>query len=151
MEPFDPKDPLWNLLGKSRPVEPRPNFTQNVLRAARQTSQDHGWRARVSGWFADHPSAFPRLAAGAAAAVVLTLGVMSWLPVSGPPGGLVGNTSPSAKTVEAPAQQASAVAAAEIPLVAVETQLENIDQVSALLALEDTSSLTDSEIGFLLY
>ena len=151
MEPLDPQDPLWNLLGKGRAVEPRPNFTQNVLRAARQTPQARGWWARVNGWFEDHPSAFPGVAVSAVAAVLLGMGAFFLSAPSRTMSVVVKNdATPAVRTMEAPAQ-VSAVAAAETPLIAVETQLENIDQVSALLALEDTSSLTDSEIGFLLY
>ena len=50
MDPIPPNDPLWKLLGQSRRVEVRPNFTQNVLRAARQTPQERGWFARLRTW-----------------------------------------------------------------------------------------------------
>ena len=45
MEPLSPQDPIKHLLAQAREVEVRPNFTQNVLRAARQTPQDRGWLA----------------------------------------------------------------------------------------------------------
>lgn len=47
MDPLTPDDPLWKLLGQSRPVELRPDFVRNVLRAARQTPQDKGWLASL--------------------------------------------------------------------------------------------------------
>lgn len=151
MDPLEPNDPLWKLLGKSRAVEPRPNFTQNVLRAARQTPQTRGWWAGVREWFADYSSATPRFAVGVAAAAVLVVSVISQIRPSVTAPELAGKEMVPAKPAEVPARQISALSAVETPLVAVETQLENIDQVSALLALEDTSSLTDSEISFLLY
>lgn len=141
MEPLEPNDPLWKLLGKGRAVEPRPNFTQNVLRAARQTPQTRGWWAKLSEWFSDHPSSLPRLATGAA--IVAVLGIS-----------LASQFSPdhsSMQVAKVPSVTTPTAVAAEPPLLAVETQLENLDQVSALLALEDTSTLTDSEISFLLY
>ena len=51
MEPFTPDDPLWKLMGNARPVVPRPNFTQNVLRAARLEPQVTGWRRRLWCWW----------------------------------------------------------------------------------------------------
>ena len=142
MEPLDPNDSLWKLLGKARPVEPRSNFTANVLRAARQTPQTRGWWAKVSEWLQDSPSALPRMAVGVAAAVAFAavVAVQIRTPESSPNlAQHASSTAPLAMTV------------AEPPLLAVETQLESVDQVSMLLALEDTSSLTDSEINFLLY
>ena len=50
MEPLTPNDPLWKLMSKARPVVPRPDFTQNVLRAARQQGQDTGWWPQISDW-----------------------------------------------------------------------------------------------------
>ena len=139
MEPLDPNDPLWKLLGKARPVEPRPNFTQNVLRAARQTPQTRGWWPKISEWLRDSPAALPRMVLTAAAAVAFAALVAVQLRTT--------DTAPML-ALQTPALVTSV---AELPLLAVETQLESIDQVSALLALEDTSTLTDSEINFLLY
>lgn len=141
MEPLEPNDPLWKLLGKGRAVEPRPNFTQNVLRAARQTPQTRSWWAKMSEWFSDHPSALPRLAASAAVVAVVGISLASEF----------ASHHSSSQFVKAPSVMTPTAAVAEPPLLAVETQLENLDQVSALLALEDTSTLTDSEISFLLY
>ena len=145
MEPLEPNDPLWKVLGKARPVEPRSNFTQNVLRAARQTPQTRGWWAGLAQWLSDNPPALSRVALGAAtAAVVVALAVMQFRtasPSSDPTGIASVSTSPASWSTTV----------AEPPLLAVETQLESVDQMSVLLALEDTSTLTDSEINFLLY
>jgi hypothetical protein len=142
MEPLNPNDPLWKLLGKARPVEPRPNFTANVLRAARQTPQTRGWWARVSEWFQESPSALPRMAVGIAAAVAFAGLVAVQIRTTEPSTNLaqhVSGSTPVTATV------------AEPPLLAVETLLESVDEVGMLLALEDTASLTDSQINFLLY
>lgn len=141
MEPLEPNDPLWKVLGKARPVEPRPNFTQNVLRAARQTPQIRGWWAVVSGWFSDHSTSLPRMALTAAAVVVVAAFVTFQF-----------RSEQSLSSVASvPTSVAPDATVAEPPILAVETQLESIEQVGALLALEDTSTLTDREINFLLY
>ena len=142
MEPLDPNDPLWNLLGKARRVEPRPNFTRNVLRTARQTPQAAGWWAALMSRFQDQPASLPRMLAGVAAAVVVAAAaVLQWTA-----------SEPATMAQLKPSRpHAVAVTVVEAPILAVEAQLESMDQVSALLALEDTSSLTDSEISFLLY
>ena len=145
MEPLDPNDSLWKLLGKARPVEPRPNFTQNVLRAVRQTPQTQGWWVKLSEWLQDSPSALPRMAFAAAAALTIAALVATQFRTAD-------TSSDLARKVSEPVVEAPAVTTvAEPPLLAVETQLESVDQVSILLALEDTSTLTDSEINFLLY
>ena len=142
MEPLDPNDSLWKLLGKARPVDPRPNFTQNVLRAARQTPQSRGWWAKVSEWLQDSPSALPRMAVGAAVAVAMALVVATQFR---------GGDASSTLAVAGGSEPVLVATAVEPPLFAVETQMESVYQVGALLALEDTSTLTDSEINFLLY
>jgi hypothetical protein len=54
--------------------------------------------------------------------------------------------------VVAVAEPESSAAAVEAPLVPeVETQLESLDYLDELLALEDTSALSDREIAYLLY
>lgn len=138
MEPLEPNDPLWNLLGRSRPVEPRGNFCQNVVREARQTPQDIGWWARVKSWAQDNPALLPRMAIGSACALALALGLATQFPQQ--------NSASVAISVTPPVSQIE-----DLPLIGLETQLESMDEVSALLALEDTSSFSDSEINFLLY
>jgi hypothetical protein len=138
MEPLEPNDPLWNLLGRSRPVEPRGNFCQNVLREVRHTPQDVGLWSRIKGWFRDSPSRLPRFALGSACALLLAFSLSTQF-------------SPEDQTSIASTPAPASANVEDIPLLGVETQLESMDEVSALLALEDTSSFSDSEINFLLY
>ena len=135
MEPLSPQDPIHQLLGKARKVEVRPNFTTNVVRLARQTPQERGWLAALHAWWQEAPS-MGRLAVagGAMAAIALTFVMMQ--PTTEPVNvvetvPMVSPELPLAPEVEAPWEMA------------VETE--------ALLAVEDTSQFTDSEIGFLLY
>lgn len=137
MEPFSPEDPLTKLLAQARKIEARSNFTQNVVRAARQTPQDRGWLAALSAWWSEsvNPAGKWAFAAGVTAAIALTIAVLQTQPESAP------------QVVEQ-----AAAPAAELPLLpTADTPWETAYQTEALLALDDTSQFTDSEIGFLLY
>ncbi|WP_009965074.1 hypothetical protein [Verrucomicrobium spinosum] len=160
MEPLSPNDPVFKLLGKTKQVEPRPNFTQNVLRAVRQTPQRETWWERCQSWLA-HGFGARSTWAGSGLAVTTALAI--WLGVRAP-------------EVETPPTSAAAVATAtpftkettstgalaaasleEETFTAVEestsvaSQLASMDQMSLLLAQQDTSALTDNEIALLLY
>lgn len=144
-DPLQPNDPLWNLLGKAKQPEIRGNFVPDVLREARQTPQSRGWWTGVVEWFQDSPAALPRLAVAAAAVAALVgLTVMQI-------------SSPQPQQAEVAAainitETSQSPAVAEPPLVAdVESQWENTEHIDALLAMEDVSTFTDSEIAFLLY
>lgn len=142
MEPLEPQDPLWKLLGKGREANVRPNFVQNVVREARQTPQERGWWAGVRAWLSEGTGGMPagRLVAGMAAVALLGVMTVSVLKESAPQ-----------VPVMAVAEPVS-VAGVEAPLVPeVETQLESLDYLDELLALEDTSGLSDREIAYLLY
>lgn len=151
MEPFDPQDPLTKLLAQARRIEARSNFTQNVLREARQTPQDRGWFAALRAWWEESSAPAGRwaFAGGAAAALALTVAVLQMQPET--------TTSQVVQQVPAPAPvvlPAPEIAIAESVLPdmpADETPWETAYQTEALLAVEDTSQFTDSDIGFLLY
>jgi len=151
MEPLTPNDPLWKVLGQAKRVEVRPNFTQNVVRLARQTPQDRGWLARFKGWFLEHDSARTGLTwAAVAAAIAITAATFIGQPDSGSAPTVV-ITAPVPAT--APANDAAlAEVETDFPLVPeFETEWKNLEQVGDLLAVHDTSLLTDSEINLLLY
>ncbi|MCB1209958.1 MAG: hypothetical protein KDK97_11550 [Verrucomicrobiales bacterium] len=139
MEPFSPQDPMTKLLAQARRVEARSNFTQNVVRAARQTPQDRGWLASLRAWWEDVTYAPASgkwvLAGGALAAVALTFAVLHMQP------------EPASVIAAHPSE-----AVPEVPLLPVaETPWEAAYQTEALLAVDDSRQFTDSEIGFLLY
>lgn len=146
MEPFSPNDPLWKLLGKARPVEPRSNFLPNVLREARNTPQQNSWWSRVnenvSVWLASlQRPALMGMAAFVIVALVVTL-------LERPVAETSDTVTPVAKaTVMQP------LADEEMALIADDLSLPTagLDHMEALVAMEDTSSLTDNEIAFLLY
>jgi len=138
MEPFSPEDPLTKLLAQARRIEARSNFTQNVMRAARQTPQDRGWLIAVRSWWAGavNPSGKWAFAVGVTAAIVLTVAVLQTQPQPAPQ---------IAEKVVVPVVE-------ELPVLpAAETPWETAYQTEALLAVDDTSQFTDSEISFLLY
>lgn len=138
MEPFSPEDPLTKLLAQARRIEARSNFTQNVMRAARQTPQDRGWLIAVRSWWAEavNPSGKWAFAVGVTAAIALTVAVLQTQPQP---------TPQIAEKVVVPVVE-------ELPVLpAAETPWETAYQTEALLAVDDTSQFTDSEISFLLY
>lgn len=141
MEPFSPEDPLSKLLAQARSVEARSNFTQNVVRAARQTPQDRGWLAALSTWWSEgvNPAGKWAFATGVIAAITLAAIVLPTPPDSGT------STPQIVQNQVAPVIE-------ELPVLpAAETPWETAYQTEALLALDDTSQFTDSEISFLLY
>jgi hypothetical protein len=144
MNDFNSNDPLWKLLGQAKPVEPRGNLAQNVLREARQTHQDHGLWARLRSWWQDFSfvnDRRPAIAGAALAAVVLGLAVWPSSPDSSAT--VAGTATPTA--VE--------FSAAEIDIIADEmaVPLANLDRMDELLASTDTSTLSDTDIATLLY
>lgn len=145
MEPLEPNDPLWKLLGKARPVEPRGNFTQNVLRAVRNVPQDHGWLAQTRATLADWWAIWQRPALLSAATAVLALVAVIVLQpeTSTPP---VAAVAPSAALTPALADDDMALIVDDFEL-----PLTGLDHMDALVAMDDTTALTDTEIAYLLY
>ncbi|MDB6004194.1 MAG: hypothetical protein JWR15_1181 [Prosthecobacter sp.] len=143
MEPLSPQDPIAKLLAQARKVEVRSNFAQNVARAARQTPQDRGWLAALRTWWEDVSFAAPG-AKWAFASV--TVGALALALV-------IFQTQPAAEQQVAQEAPAVSTSVSDLPLLpeAAETPWEATFDTQALLAVDDTSQLTDSEIGFLLY
>ena len=145
MEPLSPQDPIKHLLADAREVPVRPNFAQNVLRAARQTPQDRGLFAALRAWWEEKTTPMGLgLAGGALAALVLGFALLSG-------GGEPSASSPTvAKT--APIIEKVTPVAADMPLLPVaEAELEAPFDTEALFAVQDASELSDSQISFLLY
>jgi negative regulator of sigma E activity len=142
MEPLGPQDPLGKLLGKARQADPRPNFTQNVLRAVRQLpQQESGWerfRESLSRWLTPGP------ALAGACAVLLAAFVGVWSLKTPPQDG--GHNSGNLAVTRT--ENASDAATAEPDVV---TELAQMDQFSQLLAQQDTKSLSDNDVAALLY
>lgn len=147
MEPFSHDDPVYKLLGKARSVEPRPNFTQNVLRAIRQEPPATSLWLKIRTWLALHPHYL-----GATAAVLITgLALSTWQSHSQKElrSDFVRNQSaPSHPTAVSPLSSDGKVAITDTT---VASELGNMDQLSTLLTQEDTRSFSDGEIALLLY
>lgn len=143
MEPFSHQDPIRKLLDQSREVNVRPNFTQNVVRAARQTPQERGWLAGLRSWWSENPAKGGlALASGAAAAVMLAFAWMPDQPAAGP----------TLVMVPDPVQVDNISFVDEMPLLpTAEAAWQGSMETESLLAVEDTSLLTDSDISYLLY
>jgi hypothetical protein len=141
--PLDPQDPLWPLLGKAKSVPVRPNFSQNMARCARQTAQERGLWAAWRAWFRELDSIqlAGRLAA-ATAVVLLSVSGYIWLQPAG---------TSAPQTVAAVERAAGPAAEWLADEVLPESELAQLDEIHALLTVDDTSLLTDQELQVLLY
>ncbi|WP_038158966.1 hypothetical protein [Verrucomicrobium sp. BvORR106] len=158
MEPLSPNDPVFKLLGKTKSVEPRPNFTQNVLRAVRQTPQRETWWERCQSWLAN---GFGARSTWAGSGLAVTAALAIWLGVRAPEVETPHNSPAAVAThstkasspdwaTSSPTLEEENFTAVEEPT-SVASQLASMDQMSLLLAQQDTSALTDNEIALLLY
>jgi len=147
MEPFSPQDPLSKLLSNARPVEPRPNFTANVLRAIRQEPQRESFWVRLSQrWLTPQPA----LALGAvavAASLVTLLAMHPWSAHS-----LRGNTGQLSGM--GGAMGANRVSKFSPPVPSeneVAAEWDGMNELGELLVQRDPSTMSDSDIAALLY
>jgi len=149
MKLLEPNDPLWKLLGKGRDFSVRPGFVRDVVREARNTQQEQGWWSALRTWWMEKESPLPmgRLIAVAAVVAVIgwlslaQMGVKRFAPVE-----VVAITQTSWQAVEDETVDAEVAWLEDM-----EDSLEDLDHLDALLAMEDVSALTDSEIAYLLY
>ena len=141
MEPLSPQDPLSKLLGKAKAVEPRPNFTQNVMRSVRQLPQGQTVWERMSEWFDARFTMRPALAATSAVLLAAAL-TGYWLHEND--GIALSNTVVSVENSVTPSSIGT-------PENDVATALDQMEQFSILLAQQDTRSMSDSDLALLLY
>jgi hypothetical protein len=134
MNPLEPQDPLWKLLGTVSPVEPKGNFVPNVMRAIRTETQERGLWAAVRHWWNIGEPRWATPALTTAAALLVVMGLQ-----------LQPSTNAFAVKETASAQTSPSVTDTTV------IPLQSLDELDALLAMEDTSTLTDSELGLLLY
>jgi hypothetical protein len=139
MEPLTPNDPIWKLLGRTRPVETRGNFTQNVMRAVRGLPQEKGWVFALRDWLVEWQR--PALVGVAACAVLLVIGLMHQPTTTS---ALTSSPVATVQLLQLDEDMALIANDADLPL-------EGLDHMDALVAMENTSALTDKEIAFLLY
>ncbi len=141
MEPLSPLDPLSKLLGKAKAVEPRPNFTQNVMRSVRQLPQSQSAWERMTEWFDAKFNMRPALTA--ACALLLAAAMTGyWLHQPG---------SHAPSTTVALVEKNAASSALGTTENDVSTTLDQMEQFSILLAQQDTHSMSDSDLALLLY
>ena len=121
-------------MGKARPVVARSNFSQNVLRAVRQEPEAVDWRGKVEEWLVSWRRP---LVGGLAVALLVVTGAV-----------LQNNyrITPIAAVAVVPDADLAAIADEDVSV-----PLDSLDHMDALLAMEDTSKLTDTELQFLLY
>lgn len=160
MDPLSNQDPLHTLLAKARPVEPRTDFTQNVMRAIRQVPQAQGFWARVQEWIGHGGLSMPRLALTAAAALAVVLGVIALQKPAAETPVVAVETAPAAVTpphIPAVVDEMLFTATenpdpASVPdVISAAPDYTDMDPMGILLVQEDTSALTNSELALLLY
>ena len=140
MEPLTPNDPLWNVLGKTRPVKPHANFVQNVVRAARQTPQERGWLALIKDWWLERSLPSSGLTWAAAAIVVLGISIS------------LATRDEAPRTASAPMIEEALLIEAGFPFVSeFDTEWKKLEMTGDMVASQDTSQLTANEFHLLLY
>lgn len=143
MEPLTPQDPLWKLLGNAREPEVRGDFTQNVTRLARQTPQESGWWARVRAWFSpDEALSLPRVAFAAVPVLAAAALALASLPRG---------TGQAPVAAVVPAAALAPDLFPDDAAFEVTEQWQSMEEMTDLLAVEDTATLSDREIAMLLY
>ena len=148
MEPFSPQDPLHKLLGQAKNVEPRPNFTQNVLRTVRQLPQRESAWERVSAWFGGF--GLPRVALAGGLALLVTTAIVL---VNQPRHAEV-TGSLVVQTKSTPTKQSAltkAVAQDHAEEIDFAQELDSMNQLTMVLAQQDTTTLSDADLALLLY
>lgn len=138
MNDQDPEsqDPVWRLLGKARPVDVRPQFSQRVLEAVHLERE---WKTRRWAWLRTvwTPPTRP-VWLGAAAALVVT----GWW-VARPRNGSGVAKAPVVATIAPdPADELADQIASELVM---------IDEVDDLLAPESAQDLGEEDIEQLLF
>jgi hypothetical protein len=135
-------DPLRKLLSSLPEVTVRGNFTANVLREARQTPQERGWLAAMKAWWAESMVAKPLSLAGAAAAAIAITFVL-----------LTPRTEvPSEALASTPVSNEAPAMLDDMPMLPeTESAWEASLHAETLLAMQDASQFSDSDISFLLY
>jgi hypothetical protein len=144
-------------------VEPRPNFTQNVMRAIRQMPQSSGFWERARAWWGG--LTMPRMAVAGVAAALIVGGLVVVATQQHDPQSPVVAQQVQAPVVQAQVQQQPVqspiyhvsaamilAATAEVaPPAASTAERDDLDPMGLLLVQEDSSALTDSELALLVY
>jgi len=137
MEPFSPQDPVSRLLGKARQVEPRPNFTQNVMRAVRQLPpQESAWdrlKDALSRWLPSRPLV------GTACALLAVVMVSTWA-LKSPPQNIAGGPKSPTEAREKEQDPPGLI-----------KEFDKSEEFDQLLAQQDTKSFSDNDLAALLY
>ncbi len=116
-------DHLWEVLGRSRAVEPGPFFTQETLRAARRTSGQPRAILAPSEW----RTLSKALAAGTCAIIMVLCGLQFWNKT---------RSNPAASALPSVLENTAEVATDGL---VTEEDVQLIEDLEILLALEESS------------
>jgi hypothetical protein len=83
MSDLEPNDPIWNVLGQAKVVDPSPFFARNVVREARRLEGDRsGLWNRVAALFSGPRAVFATASCALLAMVLMELHATTRAPVS---------------------------------------------------------------------
>lgn len=132
MSDLEPNDPVWNVLGHAKKVEPSPFFARNVVREARLLGDSRdGWVTRLAALFAG-PRAIYATAAVAVIATALVLIV---------PNG--GDDAATGDTYSANEESAEAFDPA--------SEIADVEYLGQLMAVADPGQLDDAALADLFF
>lgn len=141
------RDPAWALLKRSRPSQPGPAFVQNTVRCVRQLQgEEKGGNRGFAAWWQALMRPVFQVPLATAALVAIVAIVASRSPDSGDsPGVASTGNSPASAAVESPAVEA------EMVDYTFADQLQQIDYLDGLVAVNDPASLDEQMLADLLY
>ena len=144
----DPKnDAAWDLLLKAHRPEVSPFFARNVLREIRLMGdrQSSGWRSLFS-------LSLPRLLTGTAtAAIIMAVIVVSDRNASAPNAPIAQVPEPVETVAPTTTPRPAADAPESFGMGDYEDEIEMIDYLDGLLAIQDVSALDDEALSELLF
>lgn len=132
MSDLEPNDPVWNVLGHARKVEPSPFFARNVVRQARLHGDSRGgWLTRLAPLLA-----FPRSIYATAALAVFATALVVFVPRGGDEGATGASLSVNEESAEAfdPA-----------------SEIANVEYLGQLMAVADPGQLDDAALADLFF
>ncbi|MBL9158356.1 MAG: hypothetical protein JNJ70_12835 [Verrucomicrobiales bacterium] len=132
MSDLEPNDPVWNLLGQAKKVEPSPFFARNVLRQVRLLGDSRkGWMTRLAALFAA-----PRAIYATAAVAVIAMASVLIIP-RGADDAATGNT------LSANEESAEAFDPA--------SEIADVEYLGQLMAVADPGQLDDAALADLFF
>jgi hypothetical protein len=131
MSDLEPNDPVWNVLGHAKQVEPSPFFARNVVREARHLAEmPAGFRGRMASFLSIPRAVF---ATAGLALLAVTLVLLA-------PHGQEATNGPSLSTNEDNAEAFDPA-----------SEIANVEYLGQLMAVADPGQLDDAALADLFF